>query len=578
MKKTETPKVEFKNVIPEKIDIIRRYQKQKDFAIKLRQVKINNWLKNEEIYNGVLQKSLLTRSNLHAPIMFEGVQNMSAKIGQAPDVEFDTIPEGDENAEELMKHVVKEDLKESGWNLIYENGKIEGGIYGRGVWKVIPGNDKNTIELVDTLSFLIDPLAKNTKDALYCGQQFIYKTIEEIEDEADEMEYDTEEISKLKEYKVPSDIQTSSNTEESQKNIRLQNMGLSNTNMYGSKVAELTEWYSYNKDNELMIDTVANDVYLLRHKKAEESGLERNPFISPGTYTRGITFWCPSVADLYRDTNLAYNCTLNQAIDNNTYRNFNMLLVDSATGFKQSSLIMRPNGVSSIQVPVGKSIKDVAFPLEVPEISSALATGQNIKQITDSASGLAPAQMQGKGGKVSVTMQAKLNADVEARITVMKRNYTEACEELYQFMADITAKRLTKPRKVKIFGYKSITINNVTKKNFKDVKLVARAVPAEDSVQNKAIKQKAKMDLFMAFKDDPKVTGQLAMRRSVAKSFDIEPDEIESWFTAEEQPQPQPQQPAMPQQQQGEQKAPTDATPLLGATQSGAQAQVPKMI
>jgi len=576
MKKTETPKVEYKNVIPEKVDIILRYQKKKDFAIKFRQVKINNWLKSEEIYNGVLQKSLLTRSNLHAPILFEGVQNMSAKIGQAPDVEFDTIPEGDENAEELMKHVVKEDLKESGWNLIYENGKIEGGIYGRGVWKVIPGNDKNTVELVDTLSFLIDPLAKNTKDALYCGQQFIYKTIEEIEDEADEMEYDTEEISKLKEYKVPSDIQTSSNTEESQKNIRLQNMGLSNTNMYGSKVAEITEWYSYNKDNELMIDTVANDVYLLRHKKAEESGLERNPFIAPGTYTRGITFWCPSVADLYRDTNLAYDCTLNQAIDNNTYRNFNMLLVDSATGFKQSSLIMRPNGVSSIQVPVGKSIKDVAFPLEVPEISSALATGQNIKQITDSASGLAPAQMQGKGGKVSVTMQAKLNADVEARITVMKRNYTEACEELYQLMADITAKRLTKPRKVKIFGYKTITINDVTKKNFKDVKLVARAVPAEDSVQNKAIKQKAKMDLFMAFKDDPKVTGQLAMRRSVAKSFDIEPDEIESWFTAEEQPQPQ--QPAMPQQQPGEQKAPTDATPLLGATQSGAQAQVPKQI
>jgi hypothetical protein len=175
-------------------------------------------------------------------------------------------------------------------------------------------------------------------------------------------------------------------------------------------------------------------------------------------------------------------------------------------------------------------------------------------------------------------MQAKLNAEVEAKIVVMRRNATLACEELYQLMADITADKLTKPREVKLFGYKSLTLQDVTKENFKDVKLVAQAIPAEDSEQNKAIKQKAKIDLYALFKDDPRIPGQLAMRRSVAKTFDIEPDEIESWFTEEEQSKLGPGAGVMNPEMMLNEKAPTDATPLLSATQKGAQVQVPQTI
>jgi hypothetical protein len=180
-------------------------------------------------------------------------------------------------------------------------------------------------------------------------------------------------------------------------------------------------------------------------------------------------------------------------------------------------------------------------------------------------------------GKLSVTQQAKLNADVEAKIAVMLRNSTKGCKELYQLMADISADRLTKPRKVKIFGYKNLTLEDVTKKNFEGVKLVAKAIPPEDSQQNKAIKQKAKIELYTLFKDDPKIPGQIAMRRSVAKTFDIDPDELNAWFEQEEAPQPIAGATVVPPEAGGG-KAPTDATPLLSATQKTAQAQVPPAI
>jgi len=205
---------------------------------------------------------------------------------------------------------------------------------------------------------------------------------------------------------------------------------------------------------------------------------------------------------------------------------------------------------------------------------------QTIKTFADNASGMAP-NMVGIKGKLSVTQQSKLNQEVEAKIVIMKRRATLAFQELTQLMADITADKMTKPRRVKIFGYKNLTLEDVTKKNFKGVTLVSKASPAEDSQQNKAIKQKAKLDLFQLFKDDPKVPGQNSLRRSVAKTFDIEPDEIESWFTQEKPIAPQPNTDGMSpdiKQPNTRGEPATDATALLSATGQAARAEVPPMI
>jgi hypothetical protein len=532
----------YANVIAGKKKLLDQYLKEKQYAIKVRQVKINNWVKNEEQYNGVIQKTLLTRSNLHVPVVFEGVQTMSSKIGSAPDVKYDTVPEGDENAADIMKHVVQQDLDDSHWDQIYDDSKVEGGIYGRAVYKVIPGNDKQRVELIDTLAFLISPIARNTKTALYCGQQFIYKTITQLYEEAEEMEYDMYELKLLEENKATTETQIDSSSEASVKNIRFANMGLSNTTQYGSKVAEITEWWTYvrkGKKRDLYVLTVANDLYILRAKKVSDLGLtgkcNRMPFFSWGCYQRGITFWCPSVADVYRDPNLAVDVTLNQGIDNNTYRNFGMLFVAANSGLKQSSIVPRPLGVTPISTGANEKVQDKVWQYQPPEITQGLGMMAAIRSFADAASGLSVAPPTQKSGKLNQQQQAKVYADLELKMNTIRRNAELCCEEMYQYMADLTADKLTKPRKVKIFGYKNLTIEGVTKKNFADVELVAKAVPAEDSEQNKQAKQKNVVALYQLFKDDPKVPGQTALRRSVVKKFDVDPDEAETWFKEEKE-------------------------------------------
>lgn len=575
--------------------ILDQYLKEKLAAMRVRQVKINNWIRNEELYNGVTQRTLLTRANLHVPKVFESVHNMSARLGEAPDVDYDTKPEGDENASEIMKHLFIEDALECGWDLTFENSKVEAGIYGRGVWKIIPGNKSNRFELVDTMSFLISPIAKNTKDALYCGQQFIYKTMSQIEQDAQEFGYDEAEVKRMKEQRVPAESQQDTSSEASVKNIRLANMGLANVTQYGSKVAEITEWYTFiaqdDADQKKVIPyvlTVANDEYLLRAVPVKDAGIPRNnPYISFGIFTRGITFWCPGVADVQRDPNLAINLALNQIMDNNTYRNFGMLFVSSNSGLKQSSIVPRPLGVTAVTTQPNENVKDKVWQYTPPDISSAASTMQIINSFGDNAVGLGSGVPSGQKGKVSVTQQAAIQAQMESKTNVIKRNIIEASRELYQLYADTAKLNFTIPRNVKVFGYKQLTIENVTKKNFEGIEFLARATPVESSQENKAIKQKARVTLFEMLKDDPKVPGQLALRRDLAKQFDVPAETVEAYFQQEEQ-MPQPEQPTTPGQPGGAGQpgapapegtpAPTPATALLGQTQAGAQAQVPPRI
>jgi len=577
----------YKNVIGNKKKLLEQYLNEKLYAIKVRQVKINNWIKNEELYNGVTQRTLLTRSNLHVPYVFQIVHDASAKIGKAPTFEYDTVPEGDENAADIMKHVVMEDLKDSGWNLTYEASKIECGIYGRTIYEFKPGNDKQSVDLVDTLAFLISPIAKNTRDALYAGRQFIYKTLAELEEEKVEMEYDEEELQKIKDNKVPNEAQQDTSSEASLRNIRLANMGLANVTQYGSKVVELTSWWTYiNQDDEdetkrtLVNMVVGNDMYLLRCVTAESLGLDRNPFVSWGTFPRGITFWCPAMADVGRDPNLAMDVIVNQVVDNNTYRNFGMLFVASSSGLKQSSIVPRPLGVTPVTVgPNGGSVKDAVWQFTPPEITTGLQTMQTVKSFADSATGLSVTPPNSKGGKQSVTQQAAASAVVDANVAVMKDQATLACEELYQMWADSVKRNMTKPRKVKVFGYKALTISDVTKKNFKDTKLIAKASPSESSAQNKAARQKGMLDVYELLKDDPKVPGQVALRRSVVKEFNFPPNESEAWFEQEaQQPggdQVPPPDPNAPKQDNAQ---PSDAAALISKTQTEAQQNVPRQV
>jgi hypothetical protein len=561
-----------------KTKYLKKYREEKLSATKARQVRIINWIENEKMYNGVPTMTLLTRSNLHIPKMFESIQTTSSKIGNLPEVEYEIKPEGSENAVEIMKALYDEDMKASDGAQMFQNSKIEAGLYGRAVYKIIPSNDGAKFELVDTMSYLVAPTAKNTKDAIYQGQQFIYKTLEQLEADAEEFYYDMDEVKKLKDNHILSETEANFSQEKSLKDLRLSYLGYANVQQLGAKMAEITEWYTMIK-KELYVMTVANDEFLLRCVPIKEIGLTRSPFVSWGVYPRGVAFWTPGVADVVRDPNLAMDVAINQLIDNNTYRNFGMMFVSSSSGLKQSSISPRPLGITPVNVGLDKSVKDSVWQYTPPEISSATNTLHTLNSIAENSAGLSAIPL-GSRGKMSVTQQSQLQGMVEAKNNLIKQNAVRGIEELAQMYAEIISNHLTSPRKVKVYGYKPLTIDAITKKNFKDVEFIAKAESPETSHENRAIKQKSLATLYELFKDDPKVPGQIFLRERLAKEFDISPTDIDKMFTQEQKleetaqaPQPQPQQGG-----QVEQMPTNPASPLLSQTGAAAQAQVPPAI
>lgn len=568
---------------------LKQFLSEKTSAIKARQTRINNWLQNEQLYNGVTTPTLLTRSNLHVPKVFEAVQTMSSRLGQMPQIDFESMPEGDDNATELMKALWEDDINKSDGDSIAQNSKIEAGLYGRAVYKLVPSNKGCKVELIDTMSFLINPTATSTKlGLLYCGQQFIYKTLEQIQKDAKKFDYDAEEVKKLEDFKEPSETSASYSQEKSLKDLRLTYLGYANTSQLGAKMIELNEWYTI-IDEEWHVMTVANDRFLLRCIPLTEVGLKKPPYVSWGVYPRGVVFWIPGVADVSRDPNLAMDTSINQMIDNNTYRNFGMIFVSSSSGLKQSSITPRPLGVTPVNVAPDKGIKDAIFPHVPPEIRDAITTMQVISQVADNAIGTS-AQPIGHKGKMSVTQQAQQAGVTESKNNLVRQNYIKAWEELGQMYADVICNFMTEPRDIKVSGQKPITIQHVTKKNFKDVTLRAKASSSEVSEENRAIKQKAMMGLYELFKDDPKIPGQLYLREIVAKEFKLDPTQIDKLFSPEEPQQPpQPGMPAgmqtgmqtgQPPQQPAQPNTPpaNPNNPLLGQTGANAQAQVPPTI
>ena len=561
---------------------IKKFQEEKLSAIKARQVRINNWLQNEQMYNGVATITLLTRSNLHVPKVFETVQTTSSKIGQLPDVEFETKPEGDENSMELMKACFDEDMDDSDADQVAQDSKIEAGLYGRAIYKLIPSNEGCKIALIDTMSFLINPTAKKVKDSIYCGQQFIYKTMDQIEADAKEFGYNMDEVQSLKDFKEPSETSANYSEEKSLKDLRLSYLGYANTTQLGAKMIVLNEWYTM-IDKKWHVMTVANDRFLLRCVPVTEVGLKRPPYISWATYPRAVVFWTPSPADISRDPNLAMDVSLNQLIDNNTYRNFGMTFVSSSSGLKQSSIVPRPLGVTPVALGPNQSIKDVVLPNQPPEIGDAMATMNAIGSMSDNAVGTSVSAPPGQKGKLSATQQAQLQGVAEAKTNLLKQNFVKAWEEVGQEYADIVKRYMTTPRKVKVRGKKDLTIEGVTKKNFAGVEFIAKATSPEISQENKAIKQKASQAMFEIFKDDPKVTGQQFLREKVAKAFDFTPSDIDKLFSEEEGQTPAaPQTPATP-------TAPSSPAPTniptgnpnpapVAQVQSAAQTNVPQGI
>jgi hypothetical protein len=561
------------------------FEKERTAANKVLSNKINNnWLQNEQLYNGVVSATLVTRANFHVPKVFEGVNVVGARIGKLPEIDFTTKPEKDQNAGDLMKASWQHDADVYDLAYLANLSKVEVGLYGRAIFELIPSNADVGFDLLDTMSFRTapGPIGADLKTAPYCGKLFIYKSLDEIENEAETMGYESKAIKQLK--TLQKDVLESNGQEASQMSARLSALGFTNVNQLGKKMIRLTVWYT-TISGEKHSQTWADDSILLRDVKLSELGLDEWPFESYGLYPRKVSFWTPGTADILRDPNLALDLTLNQTFDNNTYRNFGMIFAKSGSGLP-SAITPRPLGVQKVTTSENGRIQDDVWAWQPPEITSGQATYSMLNTIAESASAMNYGK-PGQRGKVQASVLHQEQAMLEQVVGVMKDNYLLCFKRMANRYAKMIQKNQTDPRDLKYQAQKQMTIEGVNKQNFAGVTFIAKATSAETVQENKAMRQKMRVELYDRFSQRPNIN-QSELDRMLAKEADLSFSEQEKLFTpdpaAQQQQQQidpatgQPVQQQPGQQPQGQPQGAPQGNPTVSAVQSAVQRQSPQQL
>ena len=191
----------------------------------------------------------------------------------------------------------------------------------------------------------------------------------------------------------------------------------------------------------------------------------------------------------------------------------------------------------------------------------------------------------GQRGKQSVSQLAKEQALMEAVVGTMKDNYLLCFKRMANRYAKLISQNQTDPRDLKLQAGKSMVVEGVNKDNFQGSKFVAKATSAETMQENKAIRQKMRLELYDRLAQRPTVN-QGELDKMLAKEADLSFSEQEKLFT------PDPAQQAAQQQQPGQPGAPQPGQPqpgqpgavqpmpsaqqvITGPVQQNAQAQVP---
>lgn len=518
-----------------------QYLNEKDIGTRFRQQRATNWVVNEETYMGQTSKTNMTRANYQLPHVFDTVHSVGAQLGAGADISYETTNDTDENAPEIMKSLWNDDAQK--YNLAGEVdvSKVEAGIYGRGIFKLVPRKDGAHYEAVDTLSFYISPAAKRPYQAQFCGQEFIDKSIGQLEAEADEMGYDKSYLEQIKMGATTNPVGQGSNTqEESFRKLRMQILGLNTAEFDKEATIGITEHYTWYKGKQVQM-IVAQDMFPLRVIEISELGLRRNPFYSYAIFPRNITFWTTSPADIARDANLAMSTALNQQIDNSTYKNFASMFVKSGSGLKQNSINPRPFGVTPVVVPGNERIQDSVMMMVPPDIEESAIIMQSIKQYSDSAAGVGTPTIP--KGQLTATQYASVVAKAAQKNDPMRRDFLRCMQEMADEYAWYVSRHLVIPRDVKIYTGTPLTLKSVTTDNFrytdefgdeKFTEFIATAVPEETEDENRAIRQAAAIQMYTLFKDDPMLPGQKYLRERVLKEFEISPAEMDKLFSPEQ--------------------------------------------
>lgn len=390
---------------------------------------------NEDMVAGKVKPALQGRYN----IPFDGVlassfiDTMVGQVNKPPTLEFGD-PKGSnlKSSKMLTSAWQRESSPTRGkWRKKDRNSKRLAAVSNIGIFKLYGEGDpdfKVCLDVIDHYDFHSEPNGGNELEAhLFKGQGNIFK----VESDLDNKYYDQAQVKKLKEKTSSSEFKINDDQYKN-KVQRFQTLGLNlETNNYtGSSLYNLTEWVMRYKGKQYYLVFDRRCGVWVRFKEIKqvfESGL--SPWAYWNSKEDPFNPWSRGHFDDVKPIFEAIRINLNEVLNNNRKRNWDMKAVDGRMFPDLSQLDWKQDGIAVANVPLNQSIQNGIYHFVTPEISGALNLNAYLNNFAGINSGISD---QTKGQSTQDTLGiARINdMNLSKKMKLISDSYEECYTDL----------------------------------------------------------------------------------------------------------------------------------------------------
>lgn len=431
---------------------------------------------NEDFYYNIIAKSLRNPFNDCFPFMSGFVDTLMAKIDDAPKIKYGYTDIADYKLS--LKYTAAFEVESESsevnnkWPLKDRLAKRNAIFSGRAIYKYyaesFPDYMSNLFT-VDHYDFHCEPRGGTMlENHLFCGEEGIFKTKEELIDGAANGYYDGVQVQQI----IHPELDRKDNTEvEDDRVNRERDLGLDSTtnNYVGQDTYRFCEWYlTYKGFRWYLLFNIETGVWVRAKLLTDVFPSGKYPYVTWATNEESVVFWSKAPADDAKIIAKNINLLLNQELYNRQKNNDGQHLYDP-TMIKDIDALVNPRPDGKIPVDTKNGTKPLAnavYAFKTGEIKGTIDMVSFLDSYSGQKSGVTPST-QGASDQKRVGIYFGDLKEVQDRLGLLNNSYREAWQEIgVRFMEGVD-EHMSKPMELKIMGpkgYEQTTLSNKEKR------------------------------------------------------------------------------------------------------------------
>lgn len=450
---------------------------------------------SEDFYNGKQKPSLVRENNDTFPFMSGFVDHLYSELDEPPTIEFCQTDEADykmaKKTTAFFENEKASTLPHAKWALKDRYSKKLAIFSGRAILKYFAESDpvyRSNLQIVDHYDFHNEPGGGgHLEDHLFCGQEAIFKTKEDLLSGAKDNFYDFTQVNKLMSLGVTSDHKTNEDDYNNRLN-RHQGLQLDpqSNNYVGQELWKFCEWYlTYagcryyilfdERTGEWIRCKLLRDIFSV----IESTGDALWPYVSWATHEDPKVFWSKAPCDDALPIAKRVDKLINQEIYNREKKNKGSRLYDPLMITDVEALAdPRPDGLIPVDTKNGKrALSTAIYKVESGEITGTIDLVQWLDSYYGTKTGSTPGAMGNAEKDKKVGVYLGEMQQVQRRLGIYNLSYKEAWAEIgLRFLLGLDD-QMTTDQAVKLIGPDGIEWTTLTRADLKrnrpyDIKVV----------------------------------------------------------------------------------------------------------